>query len=275
MVMPTTDKYPSAMPWFGGKSYYSGRGIGEWITKQLPTDVETYAEPYAGMLGILRQRKPAALEIINDMNSDLTNWWEAVRDHHEELVEMLLATPNSEELFYTLRDTDASDWECVRKAWRFTVLVLLSHSVNMTAWQMWWKPDKPTGRQSRLYTLTNHMEALRERVRHVHIHNTSAEKILERLAENEKCLIYADPPYPSAAGRTTYKHHKLDVDGLLDLFAKQKGKVAISGYPGCPWNELGWRYEDLDDYCNLADKDAVVERLWMNYDSVSAPSLFD
>lgn len=271
--------HPSAMPWFGGKSPHSGRSVGKWIAEQLPADVSTYAEPFAGMLGVLRQRQPAELEIVNDVDGELMNWWEAVRDHTEELRRQLESTPNSQKLFYDLRDMPADEvrkWHCAKRAWRFTVLVQQSHSCNLTAWQAWWKPDKPGGRKTRVSTFAESLPALADRVRHVHIHNTSAEAILERLADNEDCLVYADPPYPSSAGKTTYKHHQLDVEALLDLFKQQKGKVAISGYPACPWGELGWRHTELKDYCKLAGKDAVTERLWMNYPPVSfTPTLLD
>lgn len=274
--MPTKTKPPPAMPWFGGKSPYSGRGVCRWIVEQLPNNTGTYAEPFCGMLGVLRAREPAALEIVNDINGELTNWWEAVRDHSEELAAKLEDTPNSEKLFYDLRDTapeDVASWSCVDRAWRFTVLVLLSHSTNMVAFQTWLKPDKPAGRKSRIYTFVRNIPALKERIRHIQIRNTTAEHLLEQLAGNENCLIYADPPYPSAAGRTTYQHHKLDIDTLLGLFSQQKGKVAISGYPDDPWNDLGWRHEDLDDYCKLAEKERVTERLWMNYDPLEPEGL--
>ena len=81
----------SALSYYGGKSGGHGSsGRGRWIASLLPGDTRTlYAEPYAGMLGILLQRAPAKLEIVNDLNRRIVNWWRVVRDHPDELARMM------------------------------------------------------------------------------------------------------------------------------------------------------------------------------------------
>lgn len=76
----------SALYWPGGKSG-NGAGVGRWIADQLPWRYSScYVEPFAGMLGVLLQRKPVQTEIVNDSDERVVNWWRVVRDRHLDLL---------------------------------------------------------------------------------------------------------------------------------------------------------------------------------------------
>ena len=51
-------------------------------------------------------------------------------------------------------------------------------------------------------------------------------------------MIYADPPYPTAAAAHLYAR-TVDFDRLAETLLAQQGKVAVSGY-GDEWDSLGW-----------------------------------
>ena len=84
-----------ALGWVGGKSAHGAHGTGRWIASLLPPPGATYSyvEPFCGMLGVLLQREPAKREIVSDLDGDLINWWQIVRDRPEELGDMLDFTP--------------------------------------------------------------------------------------------------------------------------------------------------------------------------------------
>jgi len=62
-------------PWFGGK-----RDVARVIWRRLG-DVRVYVEPFCGSLAVLLSRPPAygrAMETVNDIDADLTNFWRAM-----------------------------------------------------------------------------------------------------------------------------------------------------------------------------------------------------
>ena len=70
------------LPWYGGKRGY---GKAEWIASFLPhTPDSCYVEPFAGMAAVLLARPPVDIEILNDANGRIVNWWRIVRDEPEE-----------------------------------------------------------------------------------------------------------------------------------------------------------------------------------------------
>ena len=70
-----------ALPWYGGKA----RGRGQWIAGLLPWDYESlYCEPCCGMANVWAARSPVKVEILNDLNDRVINWWRVARDHADE-----------------------------------------------------------------------------------------------------------------------------------------------------------------------------------------------
>ena len=117
------ERPPRALGWIGGKSFYGTHRTGRWINSLLPPPeaTYTYVEPYAGMLGLLLQRRPAKREIVSDLDADLINWWTVVRDRPEELAELLEWTPGwSSDLFAeACHNLDHPD--PVKRAYYFTL----------------------------------------------------------------------------------------------------------------------------------------------------------
>ena len=101
---------------------------------------------------------------------------------------------------------------------------------------------------------------------HTQIECYDALKLLDDIKDREYAVIYADPPYWTA-NTTAYKHQSFNIDDLTDLFLAQKGKVAISGYPG-EWDHLGWHKEikGATRYNIKNVPEPRTEVLWMNYD---------
>jgi DNA adenine methylase len=81
-----------------------------------------YVEPFAGGLAVLPAKKPSPIEVINDANHDLINFYRCVRFHQEPLLVELEFVLNSREEFNDFRHqpglTDiqrAARWFCRNK----------------------------------------------------------------------------------------------------------------------------------------------------------------
>jgi len=99
-----TKKNPMLKPilkWVGGK-----RQLLEDITP-LISKCSTYVEPFVGGGAVLLDMQPAKA-IINDYNAELINVYRCVRDHTEELLDMLREHErlNTSEYFYKVRAYD-------------------------------------------------------------------------------------------------------------------------------------------------------------------------
>ena len=117
------ERPPRALGWIGGKSFYGTHKTGRWIASLLPPPeaTYTYVEPYAGMLGILLQRRPAKREIVSDLDADLINWWTVVRDEPEALAELLEWTPGWSSDLFAEACHNLNHPEPVRRAYYFTL----------------------------------------------------------------------------------------------------------------------------------------------------------
>ena len=96
--------------WAGGK-----RQLLPHIHAALPADApRRFYEPFIGGGAVLFSLEPARAR-VNDLNGELINLYEVVRDGVDELIAELAGYPNEAEFFYALRAAD-------RDAQRFAAL---------------------------------------------------------------------------------------------------------------------------------------------------------
>ena len=256
----------SALKYYGGKTYRTLHG--RWIASMLPGDTRMlYAEPYAGMLGILLQRAPSKAEIVNDLNGRIVNWWRVVRDHPNELARMMRYTPNSEaEYRHALKLLDTGT--DIERANNLTTVILRSmvHSDGAGG--------ATDGRyivsyasQSNNTEYWRRIDALSDRLRRVQILCRPASKIIERIGRESQSIMYIDPPY-MYADTSVYHVARDERDYLFDLLPRCAGKVAISGY-GDEWDELDWYRHTMEtQWMGIGThygSEPRTEVLWTNY----------
>lgn len=220
--------------------YYGGKvlGTGEWIAGMLPYR-KGYVEPFAGMLGVLLKRRPCELEMVNDLNGYITNWWEVVRDRPEDLVDMLAMTPDSEIQFNKVKETDWELMDEVWRAWALTVVLVQGMSAKPVRTQAYYGRRFSHG-GIRNESICERIMMLRGRIVNLAVYNMDAIEMLDRLAKYEDHVIYCDPPY--ATTRNAAYGCDVDKDEFIKVLKKQKSIVGVSGYEG-DWDELGWVYD--------------------------------
>ena len=227
-------------------------------------ETRLYVEPYAGMLGVLLKRRPAKVEIVNDLNKDIANWWRIVRDDYEELARRVALTPRSrdhvEEANRILYGKKRKTSSRMDRAWALHVCLLMgmNSTTHYVGWKLTVRLESPLRRW-----LAEDFAVLAERMANVQIECRDAIWVMNRVAGEKDAVVYVDPPYPTAT--YGYKYHKVDVEGLTDALEAQKGKVAVSGY-GDEWDHLGWRVAEYKTTSNSAGHAQRTERLWMNYE---------
>lgn len=86
--------------WAGGK-----RQLLDEIKPLLPSKINSYCEPFLGGGAVLFFLQPHNA-IVNDLNTDLIEVYETIRDDVSSLIEDLKKHENTAEYFYKLRDLD-------------------------------------------------------------------------------------------------------------------------------------------------------------------------
>ena len=256
------------LPYYGGKSPV--KALTKWIVQQIPWEYRTlYVEPFFGMGGVLLSRARTHMEIANDANDRLVNWWNVIRDHPEEFGRALDWTHQRSRTNFEQMIGELDCADPIRRAVAFTVVVTgsiwhtdsktiqrfrMNFSVDIGSLPSWGSEDI-----IRLY----------DRTRDLQIENKDAVEILRRIEGKETAVVYVDPPYGEEADTSPYRFAP-DREALRDTLAKQRGRVAISGY-GDDWDCLGWRstsFESMVRVYSAASMKAKprIEKLWMNYD---------
>lgn len=251
----------TALPYYGGKSSYQNQGTGKWIASLLPMR-PAYAEPFAGMLGILLQRDPVQYEIANDRDECIINWWRIVRDDPDSLMELIDNTPISDSE-YKEQQKNLHHPDSVRRAFAAHYVLSYSMSNGLSEKKQGFKYNwKPFAR--RYPWKRSRMEKLRRRIRNVNLVSMDAVEILHKTASYDEYTIYCDPPYANA-DTTAYRVAALDRDAFADALQAQSGAVAVSGY-GDEWNFLGWNRIERECITSIGAQTPRTEVLWLNYD---------
>lgn len=231
----------------------------------LPAGARPYAEPFAGMCGILLQRAPATSEIVNDLDGNLANWWRCIRDAPDDFARRIEATPWCDRGFHEARALLAEPWDFAAApdldsglAFHIQVAQSIRHSPVGASFAVAVSVRRSIPQPE--------VHRLAERLRGVQILNRDAVGLLERLAPERDAIIYVDPPYPSA---DTKPYARLpDYDGLRSALRAQQGRVAVSGY-GAEWDCLGWpeRREFSTQFVSMRGDapERRTEVVWLNF----------
>ena len=93
-------------------------GLAGQIVSLMPRH-RSYLEPFFGSGAVLFNKPPSAIETVNDIDGDITNFFRVLREHTDELIRAVSLTPYSREVFddaHENRGTDDFD-----RAYRFAI----------------------------------------------------------------------------------------------------------------------------------------------------------
>lgn len=258
-----------SLPYFGGKA----GAVGDWIAAMLPYR-HGYVETHGGMAKVLLKRRMSNIEIINDVDLRIVDFWRVLREQKAALVELVRHTPHSREEFYAarnrMREVDWSTRDELLRAWDVYVILqqAFQHSLRLhrTGWRRSFTTDPRT--PSHMADRLDHLVA---RIEHVQLENIDALELLDRTRTVEDVVIYVDPPYYKKARYGTHLDDAGERADLVRMLKAQPGVVAISGY-GDEWDDLEWRRLTLETKTPMANKaenpDLKNRRevLWLNFE---------
>jgi DNA adenine methylase len=88
------------LKWAGGK-----RQLINHLRKYMPEDFDTYFEPFIGGGALFFDIKPQKA-VINDINPEILNCYNVIREHTDELIADLSQHRNEKDYYYEMRELD-------------------------------------------------------------------------------------------------------------------------------------------------------------------------
>lgn len=243
--------------------------LADWIISFFPPH-HSYLEPFFGSGAILFNKSRSHIETVNDMDNNVVNLFECIRENPNRLAQMVYMTPYARETYERAYRTNPEDK--FEAALNFYIRLNMGYGFRTNGEKVGWKNDVQ-GRE-RAYAsqdwcnLPDKIMEIAERLRGVQIENRPAAELIPRFNYNN-VLIYCDPPYMLKTRHG--KQYKCEMDdseheALLDMLLKHKGYVIISGYDTELYNTMltGWNKFEKDTYSQVMTKKKEV--IWLNYD---------
>lgn len=246
--------------------------IAHFLMNYFP-EHQSYIEPFGGGASVLLQKPPSQLEVLNDLNHDVVNFFHMLAEKTAQLIRAIQLTPYAE-AEYVLAHSSAGIADPIERARRFYIRSRMSFGHSEGNQLSGWRFQTNTSRNLTLtdeWNRTEHLWATSERLKNVQITCSDYQKVLRRF-DHPKALFYVDPPYPGAVRyekRNYYRHEMLEDNQHRELAQHLyglAGQVVLSGYACDLYAELfegqGWQRFDKPTRAN--GNAPVTESIWLN-----------
>ena len=207
----------SFFPWMGGKSKIAKR-----LCQLLP-EHKCYVEVFAGAANLLFVKNKAGTEVLNDINSELTNLFRVVRWHPREFINELAFTTHSRADFLCYKaQPGLTDIQRAARSWFIMKTAFGGRGGcknNVFGYGT-------TGRAVFRRTIFTTIRRCHKRLDGVYIENLDFADCFHRY-DRSYVVFYCDPPYLETGGykfNFTFKDHLR----LATALKKIKGKFLLS-----------------------------------------------
>ena len=246
-------KINSPFGYFGSKNKIALR-----LCSELPPH-NCWVEVFCGSASLTLRKTPSPIEIINDIDDEIINFFKQLRTNKDKLCEQIALTPYAEKELELARvavsDNNNSELE---KARLFLIQSMMA--INGVfgkdrggfSYSDSYSRHGRDARVNRWYNLPERLALVAERLKSVRVTNEDARKLLKRYLYRPATLLYLDPPYFTK--RTNGYNHEANDEKfhlqLLKLANNANCMIFISGYESELYKsmltqERGWKQEKI------------------------------
>jgi len=231
--------------------------LAPWIISNFPKH-EIYVEPFGGSGSVLLRKERSRIEVYNDLDGEIVNLFQVVREHGEELARLIYLTPYSRNEFIKSFEHTENPIERARRTiirsyqgWGSGYITNIDSgkiAKPENGFCVDWKGKHSGRRNHNWLNIPNTILAVIERLQGVVIEAINYKAIIKK-NDTKKTLFYVDPPYLSEVrDRGNDYRHEFTVDDHVELahiLNNAAGSVIVSGYASKLYNELyrGWKTE--------------------------------
>ena len=245
--------------------------IADWIISHFP-EHHSYLEPFFGSGAVLFQKKPSAIETVNDLDGEVINFFNWIKKDPEKLAKEIWLTPYSRKVY---EEAYIPAEDSFGQAVNFCARLNMGHGFRTSGGIVGWKSDVQGREAAYAVRHWNEMPELlmlaAQRLKAVQIECRPAVDVIQRF-NFENVLIYCDPPYlPETRTGKQYRREMTEEDHieLLEILKESKAKVILSGYESDLYNKVleGWYKSSRYSVTQNAQRNGR-EVLWMNFESM-------
>lgn len=233
-------------------TYYGGKQrISQEIILMMPKH-KIYCEPFFGGGAVFFKKEKSKIEVINDHDKHLINFYTCIQNHFEDLQQLIKKTLHSEAMYLHAKDIWNNRVEVseIEKAWAVWMITNGSYAGSMHGGWKWC--NGTTGSHSGIYIKGKREtfnKQLYDRLDQVQISCRDAMKVIQD-RDTENTFFYLDPPYPGCVQQHysgyTFEHF----ENLLNLLQTIKGKFILSNYHSDLLTKYiknnSWNYREIE-----------------------------
>lgn len=239
----------SPIKWVGGKSK-----LRKTILPMIP-EHECYVEVFGGAGWILFAKDPSRVEVLNDIDGELMNFFYVVKHEPDELIRSFRLDLASREEFNRLLALDPTSLSRLERAHRFFYLIMSSWGGELD-YARFQTSISDGGHGNRLIgaldSLEKRIRPAHDRLKTVIIENLTWQECIDRY-DDPRTFFYLDPPY--LGNKCNYKHNMRSLDEHAELAARLEsvqGRWLLSAYDTEEARDLFVKpgNADRNDFCH-------------------------
>lgn len=250
--------------------------LADWIIEQMPPHV-TYVEPYCGSCAVFLRKFPSPIEILNDINSDVVNFFKMLRDQEDALIRAIELSPYAREEFEQAHEPIDDPLERARRFYVLTSQNFGGGNLKNNGWRHQ-KVIKNGVSPAVKFCRTDDLRRIAQRFKTAHIECDDALRVIKRF-DTPKTIFYVDPPYllttrSQGRKRKRYQHEMTDDDhrALAVVLRQVKGMVLLSGYDSNLYRELYSDWLVTSKSTTTNGNSTAREYLWLSPNATSLQS---
>jgi DNA adenine methylase len=250
----------SPIRWVGGKSRFR-----KHIIPLIP-EHSCYVELFAGAAWVLFGKPPSSVEVLNDIDQELINFFRVLKQKPTELIQSFEWELVSRAEFERLAQSNTTQMNDIERAHRFYYLIMAGWGGELD-YPRFQTSISDGGHGNRLIGALKHLQErllpVYERLKTVIIENLDWRACLERY-DNPKTFMYIDPPYPENG--CNYKHNMQDWQEHRELatrLSQLKSRWILSSYDIPEIHNLyaGYNIISVQTYSGMRTKKEASERV--------------
>jgi DNA adenine methylase len=264
-----TPEMSSPITYYGGK-----KRMLRHILPLIPSHT-TYCEPFVGGAAVFFAKKRSHVEIINDTNRFVVNFYRQCQMNFDALQERIRMTLHARSAYDDAMDIYRSpDHLCytdLDKAWAFWVTTNMGFACSIGTWGYGTEDNKRENSICR--KRENFTQEVSDRLKTTQIDCRDALYVIQ-MRDRVETFYYCDPPYFNSNMGHYGGYTESDFRNLLTVLSEIKGKFLLSSYPSELLTEFikrhGWKTKTIDTTIAASRKrKAKTEVLTWNYDETA------
>ena len=212
-------------------TYYGGKQKLAHIILSLIPKHTLYGEPFFGGGAIFFAKALSQVEVINDANGELINFYKVVKTKFKELEREARITLHSRELYHkaVVIYQNPKLFNEIQRAWAVWVLASQSFASKLNGH---WGYDRGENKTTKQVTQRRSLfiEEYASRLEKTQIECEDALHVIQS-RDSKESFFYCDPPYFNSHKGHYRNYSEDDFEKLLELLSKIKGKFLLSSYP--------------------------------------------